>query len=545
MPNIQIYQGQSVNFSDTSYGGIKPYSYLWSFSGGSITSATGPTANVSYNSPGNYTVSLRVTDATTLSDVLTITGLVGVDPAEINANFSQSATTISMNSPISFTDSSTGTPDAPTSWSWLVGSSSYTTQNVSNYQYSDWASIPGANLAALPGSSVTVNVTLTASNSLTSGNKTKTFNVRKQGPVETFYVNWDKPTPVGNYLQESPVTYVGRASSLGLPGNNPVYQTMPGNIGSMNQPINYFHSNLESLQIACTGFSTPHFLDYGAGIASNNSGYLAVNGLLYGGIPSTTTSGQYITSGSTDELFFVIPDELATLVNSYNYSEDMVAEIIGNQYPLIHSAQSINLLNYKFPTFLSKTANPVVPSPTYFASLGIPGGTATNFLSATFRVYYYTYGLQAFTVDFNANSGVGNIIPGDFYSMQSTGGGDGVVDMINAAINSSLPGGTSDLEATASSGFSVDPGATPSTYNGIKIEIKTTDIASVRITDNSSMLGPLAQAYGGQCLPFACNNTAPPVTGTSCSGMLSYIDLDSSQYIAQGGTWIQVGGGVV
>ena len=51
---IEIYQNQAVNFTDTSNGGLPPLSRLWNFQGGSIASATGATATVFYTNAGLY-----------------------------------------------------------------------------------------------------------------------------------------------------------------------------------------------------------------------------------------------------------------------------------------------------------------------------------------------------------------------------------------------------------------------------------------------------------------------------------------------------------
>ena len=39
--NIKIYETQSVIFTDTTFGGLPPYSRRWNFTGGNISSATG------------------------------------------------------------------------------------------------------------------------------------------------------------------------------------------------------------------------------------------------------------------------------------------------------------------------------------------------------------------------------------------------------------------------------------------------------------------------------------------------------------------------
>jgi PKD repeat protein len=70
MSQFTAYQTQQITFTDTSSGGVPPLNRLWSFPGGSITSATGATAQVTYGSPGTYTVTLTVTDDNGLTNSL-------------------------------------------------------------------------------------------------------------------------------------------------------------------------------------------------------------------------------------------------------------------------------------------------------------------------------------------------------------------------------------------------------------------------------------------------------------------------------------------
>ncbi len=56
-----VYEGQSVTFSDTSTNG--PTSWSWTFTGGTPSSSTQQNPVVTYNTEGNYNVSLTVTNA--------------------------------------------------------------------------------------------------------------------------------------------------------------------------------------------------------------------------------------------------------------------------------------------------------------------------------------------------------------------------------------------------------------------------------------------------------------------------------------------------
>ncbi len=68
--------GTSITFIATVSGGTTPYSFAWNF--GDNSTGTGNPVTHSYNSPGNYTVTLRVTDAT--AAVAVATALERVSP---------------------------------------------------------------------------------------------------------------------------------------------------------------------------------------------------------------------------------------------------------------------------------------------------------------------------------------------------------------------------------------------------------------------------------------------------------------------------------
>ena len=71
----EIFEGESVQFTDLSTG--NPDTYLWTFEGGSPASSTNQNPLVVYNVPGNYTVSLTVSnsggnDTYTATDYITV-----------------------------------------------------------------------------------------------------------------------------------------------------------------------------------------------------------------------------------------------------------------------------------------------------------------------------------------------------------------------------------------------------------------------------------------------------------------------------------------
>ncbi len=68
-PIVEIYEfdrficeGGSITFNEDSYGGPLT-NYLWSFPGGSPATSTSPNPTVTYNTKGNYDISLRISNA--------------------------------------------------------------------------------------------------------------------------------------------------------------------------------------------------------------------------------------------------------------------------------------------------------------------------------------------------------------------------------------------------------------------------------------------------------------------------------------------------
>jgi Zn-dependent metalloprotease len=103
----------TVNFTDLSSN--DPTSWSWSFPGGTPSGSTVQNPSVTYNTPGNYNVSLTATNASG-SDGETKTNYIAVAaPQPPVANFTASTTNPSVGGSVTFTDTST---NSPTSWSW-------------------------------------------------------------------------------------------------------------------------------------------------------------------------------------------------------------------------------------------------------------------------------------------------------------------------------------------------------------------------------------------------------------------------------------------
>jgi len=108
----------TVSFTDTSTG--SPTAWNWSFGDGSTVNATSRHPVHTYSSPGNYTVSLNVTNAGG-SDTKTALNYIMVKMPPPVANFSATPTTGTAPFTVIFTDTSTG---SPTAWNWSFGDGS-------------------------------------------------------------------------------------------------------------------------------------------------------------------------------------------------------------------------------------------------------------------------------------------------------------------------------------------------------------------------------------------------------------------------------------
>jgi PKD repeat protein len=105
---LSVCPGQSINFTDLSTNAT---SWNWTFNGGTPGTSTSQNPTVTYNSPGQYAVTLQATNANG-NDIELKQGYIQVN-AGPSATFTNSATNLVA----SFFDGSSGT----TSWSWAFG----------------------------------------------------------------------------------------------------------------------------------------------------------------------------------------------------------------------------------------------------------------------------------------------------------------------------------------------------------------------------------------------------------------------------------------
>ncbi|TMI22432.1 PKD domain-containing protein, partial [Candidatus Bathyarchaeota archaeon] len=108
----------TVSFAGTASGGTTPYVYSWSFGDGST--ATGQNLSHAYSSAGIYTVTLTVMDASSPQQKAIASKTVTVTIPTLAASFTFTPSLPQVNSLITFTGSGAGGV-APYTYSWVFG----------------------------------------------------------------------------------------------------------------------------------------------------------------------------------------------------------------------------------------------------------------------------------------------------------------------------------------------------------------------------------------------------------------------------------------
>jgi hypothetical protein len=546
--SLQIYQYQSVNFTDTS-SGEAPLTRSWSFSGGSPATGTGITAAVFYNVPGDYTVSLTETDAYGTTSTLVKSNLIQVSPTTLVAGISgPSPSSVKMNEGYNLQDSTIGTPFPPTSWAWtLPYGRSAITQNVGVTGYADWNTLTGGYTGA-PGSSYTANISLAVSNAYLSSSTSTAVSVQKLGPSEQLYLNATGPS--------SPNFVTGLSGGIVTSGGIPVGVDFFGYSssdlivrlnyllrGASNKTNLYFHSDTETATVVMyTGLWSSSYNDV-------IGGFLMVQGPVYSTYSYLTPNdainlGLYITEGQTAEFFLGDSTGVGLLLDlytNYNYSADLLTYLVSNPYKIAHSGnlQYDNTQNPTPMTFVGtgggSNFNPVVYSSAYLQNLNLP-----SFPTPANPVYQIYVSVTMGGIPYGATASIGiagatgndPLTAGNFFTAQDTVNGSGFVSFLNSAINSSIPGGTGSIQFSASPIFScawsgtTGPGYSPSDYYGVALLIKNAALVQlVSISDNSSTITgyysanipPLATPIA----PFTANYGNSQGSLETCSGLFS------------------------
>jgi hypothetical protein len=548
--SLQIYQYQSVNFTDTS-SGAAPLIRSWSFSGGSPATGTGITAAVFYNVPGDYTVSLTETDTYGTTSTLVKSNLIQVSPTTLVAGISgPSPSSVKMNEGYSLQDATVGTPFPPTSWTWtLPYGRSATTQNVGVTGYADWNTLTGGYTGA-PGVSYTANISLATSNAYLSNSASTAVSVQKLGPSEQLYLNATGPS--------SPNFVTGLSGGIVTNGGIPVgvdfFGYSSSNLivrlnyllrGASNKTNLYFHSDTETATVVMrTGLWSSMYDDV-------IGGFLMVQGQIYSLYSYLTPDdainlGLYITEGQTAEFFLGDSSGLLLdLYTSYNYSADLLTYLVGNPYKIAHSGnlQYSNTQNPTAMTFVGtgggSNFNPVVYSSAYLQNLNLP-----SFPTPANPVYQIYVSVTMGGIPYGATASIGTIGAtgndpltsgnpnGGFYTAQDTVNGSGFVSFINSAINTSIPGGTGSIQFSASPIFScawsgtTGAGYSPSDYYGVALLVKNATLVQlVSISDNSSAINGYYSAnipsLTTPIAPFTANYGNSQGSLETCSGLFS------------------------
>jgi PKD repeat protein len=277
-----------ILFTDSSTG--NPTSWSWDFPGGSPSTATGQgPKTVTYSAAGSYTVNLTVSNACG-SDTETKINYITVKAVPV-ANFSANNTNPCVNTPILFTDSSTGNP---TSWSWDFPGGSPST-----------ASTQGPHTVTYSGAgSYTVN--LTVSNACGSDTETKinyitvtanrynlTVNVTPSNGGNVT-VNGTTPTGYPNtttWNNGDVVTLNATAAS------DYHFVNWTGNLTGSTNPTNITMNDNKNVT---ANFALNRY-NLTVNVTPSNGGSVTADGQILTGYPNTTTwnNGDVVTLNAT------------------------------------------------------------------------------------------------------------------------------------------------------------------------------------------------------------------------------------------------------
>jgi len=132
-----ICPGQTVTFTSTSTGGVSgALTYIWNFGDG--TSSTLATPSKTYPTPGNYNVTLAVTNSEGCTTTLTVPAYIHVNTPP-SAGFSAPVTTF-CDPPATATFTSTSSGTGPFTYAWRFGDGGTGTGSPATHTYSSTGS---------------------------------------------------------------------------------------------------------------------------------------------------------------------------------------------------------------------------------------------------------------------------------------------------------------------------------------------------------------------------------------------------------------------
>ncbi len=214
-----ITAGTTIKFKDLSIGDISKWD--WTFEGGAPATSTLQSPEVTYDTPGTYKVTLKVSDAAKNKE-LTREAFIVVKSSQVVADFEINTNSSVQNENVIFTDKSTG--DA-TSWNWefipKTGSTITSTEQnpviafsepnvysvkltVSNSDFSDQI-VKTDILTVIDNTSVSANFIADATNVYTG--KSVQFTDISVGTADTYTWTFEGGTPSTSTAKNPTITY--------------------------------------------------------------------------------------------------------------------------------------------------------------------------------------------------------------------------------------------------------------------------------------------------------------------------------------------------
>jgi PKD repeat protein len=226
----------SVQFTDNSIASNTTItSWKWDFDNDGTVDARSQNPLYTYQNPGNYTVSLTVSDGT-ISVTETKSGYIST--VQLNADFTATPTTGDPPLVVQFTDNSTASNTAITSWSWDFdndGTVDATTQNSSHTYQND--------------GNYTVSLTITDGTNSDSETKTNFISV---GQVATPLTADFLATPTSGYAPLS-VQFTDNSTASNLTITSWIWDfDNDGNIDAATQNPNHTYQNAGNYTVSLT-----------------------------------------------------------------------------------------------------------------------------------------------------------------------------------------------------------------------------------------------------------------------------------------------------
>ncbi|MBS1643523.1 MAG: PKD domain-containing protein [Bacteroidetes bacterium] len=247
-----------VSFTNTSTG--SPTSYSWNFGSASIPGSSLANPTVAYTTPGTYTVSLTVSNASG-SNTKTQTGFIVVKQVP-TVSFSGSPTTACVGTSVAFLPSVTWNATGTGSYLWNFGDGSTSTSASPSHTYTASGAytvkLTAVNSAGCPATDTQANyITVypkpvpafsASDTAICQLNGTTTFTASPSGTSPFTYV-WDFGDGSGPSTASSPVTHA--YSSVGSYTVNMIVTDAHGCKDSMKK-VNYIR-----VRTLSTGFTAP------------------------------------------------------------------------------------------------------------------------------------------------------------------------------------------------------------------------------------------------------------------------------------------------